>query len=131
MTDNRNRDIIQVYYGNRRIKQFKLLTDAYECDIISMRTTFAWFTAAYKLNIQVTCNGAAVTVTNGTFTVAAGKEYEIAMQYVSGPARTGYLLIVVPRPVTLISLKPVRTELINIQRAKVFWLDHAVLCPDT
>jgi hypothetical protein len=49
----------------------------------------------YNLNIQVTCDGAAVAVTNGEFTAAAGKEYEINMQYVSGSARTGYCIVMV------------------------------------
>ncbi len=53
------------------------------------------FTATYNLNIQVTCDGAAVAVTNGEFTAAAGKEYEINMQYVSGSARTGYCIVMV------------------------------------
>jgi hypothetical protein len=47
----------------------------------------------YNLNIQVTCDGAAVTVTNGKFTAAAGKEYEITMQYVPGSAKTGYCAV--------------------------------------
>lgn len=50
-------------------------------------------TATYKLNIQVTCNGGEVTVTNGKFTAAAGEEYEITMQYVPGSARTGYCIV--------------------------------------
>lgn len=66
-------------------------------------TTFARFTAndvvvpsntvtaaTYSLDIKVTCDGASVTVTNGSFSAAAGKEYEVTMQYVTGSARTGY-----------------------------------------
>lgn len=55
--------------------------------------TNAVVTATYNLNIQVTCDGAAVTVTNGKFTASAGKEYEVTMQYVPGSARTGYCVV--------------------------------------